>query len=821
LPTLLGGVAFACVAGRAEAADSHLKLSIPARPYADALIELGVQANVSILGIASCGADGHAALAGRYRLEDALKRLLAGAPCTYHIVDARTVRILPILPVGDSRREPARVSNLVAELVVTATKRPTTLDSVAASVSAIPREQLAASGAVEVGQTVGQLAGVITTNLGPGRDKLLIRGLSDGAFTGRTRSTVSTYLDHAPINYNAPDPDLRLVDIDRVEVIRGPQGALYGSGALSGIYRIVTRKPDLEHAEFGGLIGRAGTRGGEASHESEAYANLPLIKDRLAIRLAGYDDLQGGYLDDINLSIANVDQTRRQGGRVAARLQISQNWRLDALAATQNLKSDDSQYVTMKLSPSAPLGASASASANPDGATGPSAPDQRATKIREGHRNNFDYAGAQLQGDFDWGSVTSSVSYVHHVFSSQYDATETVKDKVNGAFREVEADLGVYTEATRSDILTQDLVARSAGGGRFDWLVGAYGVHTNEHNPSTVGLLSANPAGAAPMVATAYTENRKDRVTEAAVYGEATYHMGDHWSVTLGGRLFDTRVRTSADIFVIQPYGPRSLDAARTFRGFSPKLSIQHIAANGDLVYGLVTEGYRPGGFNSSGFFKISAARTTFSSDRLTNYEVGAKLRRFNGRLAVRAAAYYDDWRNIQSDQYRPSGLAYTANVGDARIMGLEAEVEAQLAFGLSLQMNGLISDSRIKNANPDFVPLVAGDLPGVPKASGGLLAVYQRPLSDAYTLRLVAQTSYVGAAGLSFSAPRQMDHYWRTGFSGELATGHWRLMAYITNPFNESGDTFAYGNPFSFGQVRQVTPQRPRTVGVRLGAAF
>jgi outer membrane receptor protein involved in Fe transport len=818
LPTLLGGVAFACVAGRAEAADSSLKLSIPARSYSDALIELGVQANLSILGTANCGADGHAGLSGRYRLEAALRQLLAGAPCTYRIVDSRTVRIVPILPIGETPREPARATNLVAELVVTATKRPATLDSIAASISAIPREQLAASGAVEPGQTVGQLASVITTNLGPGRDKLLIRGLSDGAFTGRTRSTVSTYLDHAPINYNAPDPDLRLVDIDRVEVIRGPQGALYGSGALAGIYRIVTRKPDLERVEFGGMAGRAATRGGDPSHEEEAYANLPLIKDRLAIRIVGYSDLQGGYLDDVKLGIANVDQTRRQGVRVAVRLQITPNWRLDGLAASQNLKSDDSQYVTMKLASSDP--SAAHDLLDPALASGASAPDQRASLIREGHRNNFDYVGAQLQGDFDWGSVSASMTYVHHVFSSQYDASETFKDKLNGAFKDVEADLGVYTEATRADIMTQDLIVRSAGGGRFDWLVGAYGVHTNEHNPSTLGLMSAATVGL-PMISTAYDETRKDRVSELAIYGETTYHLGAGWSVTLGGRLFQTRVRSSADIFVIQPYGPRALNGANTFRGFSPKISLQRAFANGDLIYGLVTEGYRPGGFNSSGFFAIKDARTTFTSDRLRNYEIGVKLRRFDGRLAVRAAAYYDDWRNIQTDQYRPSGLAYTANVGDARILGLETEVDARLPYGLSVQANGLISDSRIRNANPDFLPLVAGALPGVPKSSGGILIAYQRPLNDTFSLRVVAQTNYVGAAGLSFSAAQQMDHYWRTGFSAEVDTTHWGLMAYITNPFNESGDTFAYGNPFSFGLVRQVTPQRPRTVGVRLSAAF
>ena len=310
------------VAGHAEAADARYRLAIAPKPFADALIALGVQANISIVGVSACGGGGRAALSGVYSLEDALRSLLADAPCTYRLVDARTVRISAAVP--DARTpEPARAPVFVAELVVTATKRPASLNRLPAGVSAISHDQITVSGAADAGQTTGQLAGVLSTNLGPGRDKLLIRGLSDGAFTGRTRSTVSTYLDETPLNYNAPDPDLRLVDIERVEVIRGPQGALYGSGAISGIYRIVTRKPDLTNLT-GGVAGLAGwTDGGDPSREIEGYLSIPVLPGRAAVRLVAYHDLQGGYLDDVNLRLANVDKTVRDGARLGVRLQIN------------------------------------------------------------------------------------------------------------------------------------------------------------------------------------------------------------------------------------------------------------------------------------------------------------------------------------------------------------------------------------------------------------------------------------------------------------------------------------------------------------------
>lgn len=812
----MGGVALACVAGRADAADSRPRVSISPRSYADALIDLGLQANVSILGTASCGVGGRVALSGRYSLDEALSRILAGAPCRYRIIDARTVRIAPTppAPATGPTREPARPPSLVSEVVVTATKRPMALARLPAGVSAISGDQAAATGAVDVGGTVGQLAGVLTTNLGPGRDKLLIRGLSDGAFTGRTRSTVGTYLDDAPINYNAPDPDLRLVDIDRIEVVRGPQGALYGSGAVAGVYRIVTRKPDLTNASAGLLGSYAWTRGGNASHEVEGYANLPILKGRVAARLVAYEDVQGGYLDNVNLRIANVDQTRRSGGRLAVRAIVSDDWRLDLTAATQTLHSNDTQYVISgTASPNDEGLQRIRAELGSDGVV--DAPAERRNQIREAHDNDFSYIGGVIQGDFAWGGLTSSLSYVHHVFSSQYEATQGLN-----SFGLDSRSLGVFSEAARADMLVQDLVVRSSTVGRFDWLVGAYAAKTVERSPSTLKALSTGS-----QIATIYMENRKDRRRELALYGEGSYEFSRGWSATLGGRLFDSRIHTTADLFVSEPFGPRFFDRARDYRGFSPKISLQKEFATGELIYALVAEGYRPGGFNSSGFFPIRASRTTFSPDRLRNYEIGAKFRRFDGRLGVRASAYYNDWSNIQTDRYRTSGLAYTANVGDARIYGLETEATYDWPFGLSVQLNGLLSDSATQNPNPDFDAPVTHKLPGVPRISGGMVAVYQRPLGDNLTLRLVGEASYVGRSALSFDASQssRMGHYLRARLSAEIANDTWRVTAFVSNPFDDAGNTFAYGNPFSFSKdgVRQATPQRPRTFGLRLAAGF
>lgn len=792
---MLGGLAISLVGARAHAYEARYHLNIQPRPYADALIELGVQTNVSIIGTSACGSGGRtAAVVGQLSLGEALTRLTAGAPCGFRILDPRTVRIVEAAPKRSA--EPTRVANLVAELLVTATKRPAGAGQLPASVSVLSREQIELTGAGDVTQTGAQLSGVLTTNLGPGRDKLILRGLSDGAFTGRARSTVGSYLDDAPVNYNAPDPDLRLVDIERIEVVRGPQGALYGSGALSGVYRIVTRKPDLTAYALGAAAETSHTDGGSPSYEVEGYANLPIVKNAVAARLVAYSEVLGGFVDNADLRQSNVNRSTRDGGRAALRLQPNEAWQLDLSLIGQRLRSDDSQYTT---------------------APTPGAPSQPVHRVLEGHKNDFTEAALTVRGELGWAVMRSSTALIEHAFASQYDAS--APDLLHD-FGAQPGSLGVYSERTRISMLVQDLVLRSAHPGPFSWLAGAYGLATTEKSPTALDIQQGPPAGLARV----YTEHRRDRVREAALYGEATWIFAPGWSASAGGRLFTSDVQTSAAIEVLAPGQSRLVAGTKRFRGVSPKLSLQYEFASGDLAYVLYSQGFRPGGFNSGGFYVPRENRASFRTDRLENLETGIKARLFERRLALHAGVFFDRWRDIQTDQYRLSGLPFTGNAGDADVYGLETEASYAFDFGLSLQASALWADSKIRNPNiPAFADQVIDTLPGVPKFSGGLLAVYQRPLPRGLSLRLVGETSYIGRSAVSFDAalPRQMGEYARTRLTAEVAGRGWTAGLFVTNPSNARGDTFAYGNPFTFGQVRQSTPQRPRTVGLRLAADY
>ena len=773
----------------AEAVPSRVRFKIAPKACAEALIDLALQGDVSLLGAGACRGNSPA-LDGAFTVEEALTRLLAGAPCVWRLKAARSVEITPAPPIAPSPPPPK--ITVVSEVLVTATKRVQSTERLAVAVSVIGADQLSRTGANDPGSTVGQLAGVLTTNLGPGRDKLLLRGLSDGAFTGRARSTVGTYLDDTPINYNAPDPDLRLVDVERVEVIRGPQGALYGGGSLSGIYRIVTRKPDLMNPSGEARGSVSSTEDGAPSRTLEGYANFPIVAGVAGLRISAYHEVEGGYLDDTRLQRKDVDRTRRDGGRFALSLQPSDTWTMDLAGAIQHLRSDDTHYTTQAMG------------------------RVRANRVAEPHENDIGLVTATVRGAWGWAELVSSTGYVRHAYSSTYDASAVV-----GVYTPPPPapapEAGLYSDRTRTEMVVQDLVLTSRGSGRFGWLAGLYASDTSERSPTALEVRYAGR----PFV-TVDQDLRRDRIREVAVYGEGSYEIAQGWTLALGARLFDIRARTTSEV-TSQRFAPRAFQRTADFSGVSPKLSLQRELSSGGLLYAVVSQGYRAGGINSGGANPLPASRETFSPDRLVNYEVGWKARAFRDRLAFRSALFYDRWINIQTDQFRPSGIPYTANVGDAKIAGIEAELTYFWDMGLSLRANTLVSHTRSGRPNPDFAPQLTRGLPSAPDFSGGILAIYEREIGGDLSVRLVGEANYVGRSQVTFdpALARQMGGYLRARLSAGLIARRWEGEIYIINPGDVVSDTFAYGNPFSFGQNRQVTPQRPRTIGVEISRGF
>lgn len=776
----------ACAGSTAEAAPARIHFRVDPQPYSEALLDIAQQANITLIGAAACSGQSRTRLAGSMTLEQALVQLLAGAPCSWRMIAPGAVEVTPLANSDTVLRAAPPVT--VSELLVTATKRVRNPRELAVAVTAIPRSELRATGATDAAEAAGQLAGVLATNLGPGRNKLLLRGLSDGAYTGRARSIVATYLDDIPVNYNAPDPDFRLVDNERVEVARGPQGALYGAGSISGVYRIVSRKPDLQamSAEVRGT--GAATKSGDPSYALEGFVNVPIFDDVLGVRLSGYREAQGGYLDDVGQMRSDVDRTERQGARLIALYQPNDAWSVTATAAGQHLRSDDTHYTTPGLGL------------------------KRIVRIPEPHVNDILLATATVRRSWGGAELTSSTGFIRHAYGSLYDATAT--QTLYTDFAETSA----YSERTKTKMLVQDLFLTSRGAGRLEWLAGLYGSDTRTKTPTE--FLAQVPIAQNGFLV--YGDRRRDHVRELAAYGEASYRLSPEWTVAVGGRVFHIDTRTRSDV-VSERFPPRSFDRNVSFTGFSPKISVQYEFGSGDLVYGVISEGYRSGGLNSGGALPLPEQRETYGADRLLNYELGVKFERFERRLAVNAAAYYDVWKDIQTDQFRPSGIPYTTNAGDAHIAGIEAEVALRTDWGLEAQLNGRYAHVRTDNANPDFPGALVDGLPGAPAVSAGGLVSYERPvLGGDWTLRLVGQATYIGPSRVTFDDTRpKTGGYARTKLSAELTGRTFGFQVYVLNPLDSSSDTFAFGNPFNPDQIRQVTPQRPLTVGLTISAAI
>ena len=787
---LLGLTSSLALATTASAASPpRHQFNIAAKPRSEALIDLGVQARVTLGGAQACGGRGPA-LSGAMTLREALTRLTGGA-CRFEILDAATVRVTaaprpappPVARVVPVVHETAAID----EVLVTATKRRTRLRSAPGGISVVGSGRLIDTGAVDTTSISQQTAGFFTTNLGAARNKIMLRGLSDGTFTGRTQQTVATYLDNVPLTYNAPDPDLRLIDVERVEVLRGPQGSLYGSGSLSGVYRIVSRKPDLEATSGFALASLAATESGSPSQKLEGMVNLPLVTGKAALRLALYSDVDGGYVDDVNLRLSNVDRTTRRGGRAAVALKLNEAWSATLSATRQDLRSTDTQYTTPALGG-----------------------QRRANRVRETHANTFGQGAVTISGEGPWGQFQSSTGYVDHRFASRFDATAALTADSEDAI-----ELGLFDETSHIKLLAEDAVWSSPDTGRLRWLAGLYGMVTQEDGTGELRARTAvNPSRLV------YLEARRDRRAEAAVYGEATYDLGRGWTASLGGRAFSTIVRTTS---TVQSSQSRVFDREQTFSGVSPKFTLQHPWGDTGMLYLVTSEGFRSGGFNTGGTLALSALRASFKPDHLRNYEIGGSAEPFKGRMTVRAALFHDIWTDIQTDQYLSSGLSYTANVGDGRNTGLEIETVVRPTERLTLSGNVLFNRPRLTKVDPAFASAAQSALPGVPDLSAGVLVRHETALSDVSALTLTAQLGYIGRSRLTFDRrfSPSMGGYVTGRLGAQVTTGSWRVAAAVTNPANATSDTFAYGNPFSFGQVRQVTPLRPRTWSLDVARAF
>lgn len=789
----ISGLATPAEAQQSRAPGFH----IPAQKIDNALLDLALQARRSLGGDIGACRGVSPAINGAMSVDTALGLILAGSGCTHAIRPdgaifvRRAVRPAPLAPVAVRAHDAAPASNepatMLSDIVVTSPRHAEIPQRVPAAIAAVSGAQMNLAGATDLGAVASLTAGMTVTNLGSGRNKILLRGMSDGAFTGLTQSTVALYLDQTPITYSAPDPDLKLIDIDRIELLRGPQGTLYGTGPIGGVVHIVTRRPDFADTSLQVSLSQSRTRGGGPNSDYSAVGNLPLLGGAVAVRGTVYQEEFGGYINDVSLNLHRVNEGSRRGGRLAVAAALSPGWTATAGVNHQTIDTEDTHYVFRTLGGL-----------------------KRANLVREPHHNNFDQIYVAVDGEGDWGHFDASVARVRHRFNSRFDASSALP-----AFGSINR-IGALDEAKNIELLVGELTLASPDSRRLRWLAGAYYSTSETRTDSAISVVRAAPL-------TVYAEARNDDLEEAALFGELSYDLAPRLTLTGGARVYAFDYHTGSD--VSQGSEHRLFQGSGSTAGLSPKLSLSYEVNDRLRIYGQISQGHRTGGFNTAGPIgqdftgAVATPSPHYRADTLWNYEAGAKATLWHGRVQTRTAFFIARWSDIQSDQFLPSGLAYAVNVGDAANVGLEVETNWRVNDRLEIRANGLLADPEITRPSASFNSKGDAGLPGVPAISANLNASYLRPLWRDIALSAEGGVAYVGPSRLTFDAERRnrMGDYVTGRFSVGLEASRWSLRAFVDNPFDSEANTFSFGDPFRLPEALATTPLRPRTIGLTL----
>lgn len=793
------------IATPAHAADRQTISIAPSR-LGEAVVALGRQTGVSV-GMSDQSLAGIAtpAVKGRLSVDTALKRLLRGSGARAMMIDASTWRIVRARPAATAQA-PARApaaplpDQPVAEIIVTASKRYTPLPRYAGMVEAIDAN-LFSSGEASGGTAtlLARVASLSSTHAGNGRNKLFIRAIADSGVAGPTQATTGQYLGDMRLNYAAPDPDLKLYDVGRVEILEGPQGTLYGAGSLGGIIRIMPNAPNL--GEFGGQVsaGLSATQHGAPGGDLSATINLPIMPEKIALRVVGYGVQEGGYIDDVSRDLNDVNRTRTYGGRAALRFAPDENWTVDLNGVYQHIHGRDAQYATQSLDRL-----------------------QRASSVAQPYFSDYLLGNIRVERQWDSLRFVSSTGFVHHELAESYDATQ--QDGPSALFRQ-RNDIDIFS--------TENRLVRDLDNG-LGWILGASYLQSQSKLRRSLtsygtALFQPQVIPGVPMIGRglpATATGVRNKVKEATLFGEASFEPVRGLIATVGGRLTNSRLSGEAlDPIAALSFADIARAEAQADRSetiFLPSFALLTDAIPDVTLYARYQQGFRPGGL------AVDDQRVRrFQNDRISTAEIGFR-KGVAGRdaIAISANLAYTDWRNIQADVTDRIGLPTTANIGDGRIYTAEGRIVVRAMQRLTLDASIIYNDSRLTQP-AQFLRALSFegrslDLPNVANLGGRLAFDYRTVMGNGMRLHLSGSARYVGKSQLGVGPilGRTQGNYVDTSLSASVTRGPVQISLSLANLLDSDGNRFSLGTPFDL-HTDYYTPLRPRTVRIGMDFAF
>jgi iron complex outermembrane recepter protein len=747
-----------------------------------------------------------------------------------------TTALVPLANAADTR------SMVLEEIIVTAQKRQEALLDVPQSITVISNATFERQQADNLQDYLALIPGLSLEGATRGVSRITLRGIN----TGGVASTVAVYVDEVPFGSSSGlangailAGDFDTFDMARLEVLRGPQGTLYGASSLGGVMKFVTNAPQTESFEGKAQVSFEDIEGGDAGYSASSFVNLP-VSDRLALRATGFYRLDGGFVDSIgNNPIAsltdpdvnvvqgtidedNINELKTYGGRFSALFNASDALTIRLTTLLQNIETAGGESIETDRATLEPLYG------------------DTVTSLYHHEPTDFRYRIYSGTVDWDFGPVSllSSTSYSTFQENIQNDQARGFGGILAPLVTLVYGDAetrplsAILRQQTGTDKFTQELRFTSAEDETLEWMIG--GFYTREKSridPQDFLAVEAGTDTIATDVPRLIEVFLRSEFEEYAGFANVTWHISPRFDITVGGRAShnrqwaDQRIDTTALLGGVPDTPPRATSEEDvTTWSIAPRFEINDDVA----IYGRVATGYRPGGPNVLPQDAPPGTPRTYDSDSLTSYEVGLKSTWLDNALSLDVAAYFLDWEDVQLfAQINDTGV--NANGGTAESKGVELSAAAVPMPGLTLRLTGSYTDSYLTQDTDPLVGGLDGDqLPFVPELSLNLDVDYEWPVfasASAYvggSIRTVRDQVADFAIRNDDGSQRAIPSYevidLRAGLMGE----RWTIELFVKNLDNEIGRTSLTGDIGTFPNDALASGViRPRTIGLSLSTRF
>jgi iron complex outermembrane recepter protein len=836
--TVLATALSAALAQGAVAAEERLQFDIPEGDAGRALQMFAKQSGEQILFPYDAVQGRHTpAVQGKLAAPEVLHILSAAAGLVELSNDGHTITLgspptqsAPPPPPSPQAAAPVGVE----ELIVTALKHATGVQTTPVSITALSGASLDASGATALVDYVRQVPNLVLTQGNVGQNRISIRGIQSNG-----EATVGLYYDETPISGPSAtngDPggnvgDINLYDIERVEVLRGPQGTLYGAGSMGGTLRVIFNKPNSTTYQASAETQYETTHGGSDGYYAKGMANIPLMRDKLALRVVAYGETRPGWVDNIRFGYKDVNESRSSGVRSLLAFTPTDDITITGTYIYQKQRTNDTEPWRESL-----------------GTSNGNSP------VLLPYRSSLQLYNITAKWNLPFATLTATSSEFRYGLLRTVDFSPSVSFSASlppicqafyaqaapcsptqaSQFRNYAATRlpaigwqpGVLNSSNTEIRLSSNLP------GPLSWTIGAY--HERRRDSIVSNIAVADPAtGATPMPLND-TSNRYVRtvVHQTSEFGELSYTPITPLTLTVGLRHYNYD-KTVAGAVVLGSVltgtatAPLS-SASANADGWIPKVNLSYKVNPALFAYATASKGFRPGGANN--IPGLPARLVAYQPDSLWNYEVGLKTTWFQGRLVLNGAAYDIQWRNLQTQASASSGLyAFLTNAGSAEVKGGELEATARPIPSLILNASVGVADARLTSdqVNADILPSGStgrkGDrMPFVPNVTASASISYQHPITETIDGLARLDYSYVGDMTSQFSPSyiyfERFGRFSTLGARIGIETQGGSISLFVQNLTNAVGLNNKTAPPFAGVQSFGIMP---RTIGVNLQKSF